>query len=255
MKQIELWLDGTIGVDDPTRTCTISPATSPATCDYLAGTLSAGNHTLAVRATGDDDSTTTDTDSFDVAGETTSNQLSLSRLAAGETNVDFSLTFTLSDTDTGTLTVTFPAQFTVTAAADDPGSSNCLTNFSFTSTTLVATKTSCSGQITLGGATVTNPATPGAYLISWTNDNGEGEVYITDDDQVTVSSDVDPLLSFNVGTSTSCGTSFAGNGGTLALGSLTTGSVTTSDVSGVEHICTRVSTNATGGAMVTVRAL
>ncbi|MEA3249235.1 MAG: hypothetical protein U9Q03_02665, partial [Patescibacteria group bacterium] len=197
----------------------------------------------------------TDTGSFDVAGETTSNQLSLSRLKAGETNVDFALTFTLTGTDTGTLTVTFPAQFTVTSAADDPGSDNCLTNFSYTSTTLVATKTSCSGQITLGGATVTNPATPGAYTISWTNDNGSGEVYIVDDDQVSVSSDVDPTLSFNVGTSTSCDGTYSGNGGTLALGSLTTASVTTSDVSGVNHVCTRVTTNATNGAAITVRAL
>jgi len=210
---------------------------------------------MSVRATGDNDSTATDTGTISVAGQTTSNQLLLSRLKAGESNVDFSLTFTLSGTDTGTLTVTFPGVFTVTQAATDAGSDDCLTNFDYTATTLIATKTSCSGPITLGGAKITNPGSTGPYTIEWSNDFGSGDVYIVDDDQVSVSSDIDPSLSFNVGTSTSCGGSFSGNGGTLNLGALDSASITTSDTGGVYHICTRVSTNATSGAAVTVKAL
>jgi hypothetical protein len=120
---------------------------------------------------------------------------------------------------------------------------------------LVATKTSCAGATTLGGAHLTNPSSPGVYTITWTNDNGSGDVVITDDDQINVSSNVDPSLSFNVGTSSSCDGTFSGNGGTLALGTLDPGSVASSDASGVSHICTRVTTNAAVGAAVSVRSL
>jgi hypothetical protein len=197
IKKIELWLDGTIGVDDPVRICNYSPVGSPKTCSFIAGQLSAGTHTMAVRATGNDDTTSTDTGTVSVAGQTTDNQILLSRLAVSVTDVDFTLIFTPTGTDTGTLTVTFPAEFTVTQAGQAGSSSGCLSNFSYTSTTLVATKTSCSGATTLSGAKVTNPSSPGAYTITWTNDNGSGQVYIVDSDQVTVSSDVDPSLSFN----------------------------------------------------------
>lgn len=72
---------------------------------------------------------------------------------------------------------------------------------------------------------------------------------------MSVTSDVDPIMSFNVGTSVSCDETFFGNGGSVALGTIDTDAVTTSDVSGVRHICTRVTTNATHGANVTVKSL
>ncbi|MEA3249154.1 MAG: hypothetical protein U9Q03_02245 [Patescibacteria group bacterium] len=185
---------------------------------------------------------------------TLSNSVLLDRLAASATSVNVRVEFTLQNTLDGTLTVTFPGAFTVTAAPTS--GSGCLSAFGYTATTMYATKTSCSGAIYFTGGTVTNPNTPGAYEITWVNDDPGGtSVYITDDDQISVSSDVDPTVSFNIGTSTSCDGTFSGNGGTLALGSLTTSSVTTSDVSGVNHICTRLSTNASAGAIVTATSL
>jgi len=188
-------------------------------------------------------------------GVTTQVKLLLSRNKVNATGVAFSLTFDYTGVSDGTLTVTFPAEFTVTSAATDAGSSDCLSSFGYTATTLTAAETGCTGSVTIGGATITNPSTPGAYRIYFTGSGGEGEVYINDDDQVTITSDVDPSLSFNVGTSTSCDGTFSGNGGTLALGVIDAGTVTTSDVSGVSHICTRVSTNATLGAAITARSL
>ncbi|HTM68616.1 MAG TPA: hypothetical protein VL426_04910, partial [Candidatus Binatia bacterium] len=61
--------------------------------------------------------------------------------------------------------------------------------------------------------------------------------------------------SFNVGSqasATACDGTFSGNGGTLGLGALDTATVASSDVSSIPHICTRVTTNAGQGAIVTV---
>jgi DNA-binding beta-propeller fold protein YncE len=188
---------------------------------------------------------------------TLSNKIALSRLKAGVSGA-VDITFTLQDTLSGTLTVTFPAGFTVTAAATGGASSGCLSSFGFTAQTLTATKSSCSGTITLGGATVTNPSTPGAYYISWVNDDpGGGTVYIVSEDQIGVTSSVDPFLTFNAGSqaaATACDGTFSGSGGTVALGTLSTGSVTSSDASSVTHLCTRISTNASSGAAVSVKS-
>ena len=188
---------------------------------------------------------------------TLSNRVTVSRLAAGASST-FSLSFTLTHNLSSVLTVTFPAGFTVTSAAATADSSSCLSNFTHDSLHLYAQKTNCAGPITLGGATITNPSTPGTYKIFYVNDDpGFISISVTADDQITVSGNVDPSLSFNVGTqaaATACAGSFVGNGGTLAFGVLTSGAVTTSD-SSVDHVCTRISTNATGGATVTVKSL
>jgi hypothetical protein len=95
-------------------------------------------------------------------------------------------------------------------------------------------------------------------VITWTNDSGSGSVFITSDDQVNVTATVDPVLTFNVGAqaaATACDGTFAGAGGTVALGTLSTSAVASSDASSVPHICTRVTTNASGGASVTVKSL
>lgn len=186
---------------------------------------------------------------------TSSNRVTLSRLQAGVPSVA-TATFTLAGTLSGTLTVTFPAGFTVTSAATGPASSGCLSGFSFTSSTLTATKTSCSGTIVLGGATVMNPVSPGTYHVSWINDDpGGGDIVIVDSDQVTVSGTVDPQMTFNAGSQTAaCDGAFSGSGGGLSLGTLTIAAVATSDVSSVPHVCTRVTINGSGGAVVTVRS-
>jgi len=189
---------------------------------------------------------------------TTTNAVILSRLKVS-TSADVTVSFALLSTMSGTLTVTFPSTFTVTSDPTSGASSGCLSGFGHTTTTIYATKTACSGVITLGGATVTNPATAGQYQIDWVNDQpGSTQVAIVDDDQVTVSVGIDPILNFNVGVqpaATACDGTFSGNGGTVTLsdGPINTTSVATSDVATVKHICTRVSSNALGGAIVTVR--
>jgi len=191
---------------------------------------------------------------------TLSNSITASRLKAGVSST-YNFGFTLQNTITGTLTITFPAGFTVTAAATSGAcTGGTVGTFGFTAQTLTAVKTGCTaGALTLSGATVTNHSTPGAYNITWVNDDpGGGVIYIIDDDQVTVTGNVDPSLTFNAGMqddATACDGTFSGNGGILALGVLTTSAVTTSDASSVDHICTRLSTNASGGASVTVRSL
>jgi len=197
---------------------------------------------------------------FGTNDPTLNNSITASRLKAGASST-YNFGFTLQNTITGTLTITFPAGFTVTAAATSGAcTGGTVGTFGFTSSTLTAVKTGCTaGALTLSGATVTNHSTPGAYTVSWVNDDpGEGVIYIIDDDQVTVTGNVDPTLTFNAGMqddATACDGTFSGNGGTLALGVLTTGSVTTSDASGIDHICTRLSTNASGGASITVKSL
>jgi len=189
---------------------------------------------------------------------TLQNTVTFSRLQAGESGViDFS--FVLQNDVTGTLTVTFPVGFTVTSAATAGGCvGGTVDTFGFTASTLTAEKHDClPGTLFLTGAMVTNPGSAGAYIITWINDDpGEAIIYIIDDDQITVTGNVDPYLTFNAGAqddATTCDGTFSGNGGTLALGVLTTGAVTTSDTAGIDHICTRTSTNASGGALITVK--
>ncbi|KPJ84708.1 hypothetical protein AMJ57_05645, partial [Parcubacteria bacterium SG8_24] len=257
--EIKLYLDGT-NPEDLRRVCTFPGGTSPANCSVGVGMLSRGSHTTTAIATDTLSATDQDTDTFNVAGYTGSNQISLSRYKAGESNVDFGLSFTLAGSSTGTLTVTFPTGFTVTQAAT---SGSCVggtvDTFGYTASTLTAVKTGCSaGALSISGARITNPLTPGEYIITWSNDNGSGSVYITDDDQVTVSGSIDPVISFNVGSqaaAAACDGSFSGDGGSLPLGTLTTSGVASSDRSSVPHICSRVSTNASSGATVTVRSL
>ncbi|HSD13002.1 MAG TPA: hypothetical protein VLC10_05570, partial [Patescibacteria group bacterium] len=186
---------------------------------------------------------------------TTSNSVTLSRLSVNAV-ATVSIGFTLSDTLSSVLTVTFPAGFTVDSAATSGASSACLSGFAFTANTLSAVKTNCTGPIVLGGATVTNPPTPGIYTISWVNDSpGSGTVIIVSDDSFTVTAAIDPVLTFNVGSQTAaCDGTFAGAGGSVPLGILSTSSVTTSDVSSIPHICARLTTNAESGAIVSVQS-
>jgi len=190
---------------------------------------------------------------------TLSNAVIASRLKFGASST-YGFGFTLQNAVSGTLTVTFPAGFTVTGALTSGScSGGTVGSFGFTSSTLTAVKTGCTaGALTVSGAIVTNHSTPGRYHITWVNDDpGGGDIYIVDDDQVTVTANVDPTLTMNVGAQaavTACDGTFSGNGGTVALGALAVGSVSSSDASSVNHICTRLSTNASGGAIMTVKS-
>jgi len=191
---------------------------------------------------------------------TLSNAVTSSRLRAGASS-SYSFSFTLQNPVSGTLTITFPAGFTVTGALTGGTCvGGTIGTFGFTSSTLTAVKSGCqAGALTVSGGTVTNHSTPGRYHISWVNDDpGGGDIYLTDDDQVTVSANVDPTLTMNAGSQasvTACDGTFSGNGGTVALGALSVGAVSSSDASSLNHICTRLSTNASSGAVMTVKSL
>jgi hypothetical protein len=188
--------------------------------------------------------------------DTTANHVAISSYKV-DAVVTADINYHLIDTLDGLLTITFPTGFTVLTAAT--GGSSCLDTFGFTTSTLTAQKHGCHGDVTLTGATVQNPHEPGIYVVSWINDlPGNSAIYITQEDQVSVTAAVDPVLTFNVGaqdaTAVNCDGTFSGNGGTLALGTLGTGTVTSSDVAGIQHICTRITTNATHGAVVSVKS-
>jgi len=187
---------------------------------------------------------------------TTVNSVTLSRLKI-DTVATVDLRFHLADTLDGTLTVTFPAGFEVLSAPT--GGSSCLSRIAFTSSTITALKNLCTGDLFLTGATVQNPHDPGSYIINWINDTpGSAAVYIILDDQVSITASVEPSISFDVGAqsaSVPCSGSFAGDGGVVALGIIPLDRVVSSDVNLVNHICTRLSTNAAHGAIVTVKSL
>ena len=197
---------------------------------------------------------------------TTNNRISLSRLAAGESAV-LSLEFDLAHVISTTLTVTFPAGFTVTSPATTAGgaSSSCLSNFGYTSNTLTADKSNCGGPITLGGATVTLPSSPGSYTITWVNDDpGEATVIIVGNDQVAVNATVYPTLSFLAlaqPAASTCsndvdltGSDYAVDLGALNVSTLTESESQNADSETVERVCVQGSTPSAGGIVVTVKS-
>lgn len=160
-----------------------------------------------------------------------------------------------------TLTVTYTGFGTDFAGTPTVtcGAGTAAAGFATNVLTLTGGGTACTGTLTVTPYTGTNPGTAGSYTITLAGTagiTGSFALAIVNDDQVSVTATVDPSITFNVGAEASpaatCSGSFAGNGGTVALGTLTTTAVTSSDVSGVNHICTRVSTNASNGVTVTV---
>lgn len=144
------------------------------------------------------------------------------------------------------------------------GAGTATAGFATNVLTLTSGVTPCSGTLTVSPFTGTNPSTAGSKTITVATGSGTGNISgsfaiaIVTDDQVSVTASIDPSITFNVGAqvapSSGCTGTFAGNGGTVALGTLTTLVITSSDVSSINHICTRVSTNATSGAIVTVKS-
>jgi hypothetical protein len=185
---------------------------------------------------------------------TTANRVLMSRLQEGapsDVTVSFNLTGTLS-TD---LTITFDPAFTglsvAGASASTPGAPGCTGTITSLGNVITVPKTACTGDIIISGITVTNPVTPGPYLVSWVNDSpGYALVAIVDSDQVTVSATIDPTITFDLDTNTTGADTPAPY--TVALGALTTGAVNHSDHSGVNSIFAQLDTNATSGAQVTV---
>ncbi len=186
------------------------------------------------------------------AATVTASKDTLSRLKAAQTAVTHSVTFTVTSF-TATIDYAFDAGFTSqggTAAATCTGGTVAVTN---TGNTFHLVPTTCSaGAVTLTGLTFTNPSA-GTYTNTISGQHsGTVNIPIISDDQVTVTATVSPNMSFNVGANATCDVNFAGNGGTVALGTLSTGAISSSSVSSVNVICTRLSSNATSGTQVTV---
>jgi len=259
VKQVQLLIDGTL-----MHTCVYdSPYPTAPSCAYSLGTMPRGTYTLTTRVT-DSNDVVTDTDAtLTVAGFTVENEVIASRNAAGATGVDFRIEFELAGTSGASedLIIEFPPGFNVVSVGTSALTHNCVTGLTRTdSDTVSATKNSCPGSttITVAGMVVDLPSQSGEYIITWSNDYGGAPFYLNDSDQVNVSSNVDPSISFNVGTAALgavCDSTFTGNGGVVALGTLDTGTISGSDSNSVNHICTRMSHNATHGAVITVRSL
>ena len=104
---------------------------------------------------------------------------------------------------------------------------------------------------------LSNPGTAGAYAITLTDGatpaglTGSAQVYIVDNDQVSISASINQTLNFDVRVdkTTSCQTTESGTDYTVALGNVDSLSVKKS----TEHICMKLSTNASGGAVVQVK--
>lgn len=173
---------------------------------------------------------------------------------------------------TGAITITYTGFGTLTTTPNVVcGAGTATASLATTVLTITSGGTACSGTLLVGSVTpftATNPGTSGSKTIALTG-NGANlgsanpitasfAIAIVDDDQVTVTASVDPSMTFNVGAqapaAATCDTTFSGSGGTVALGTLSVSAISSSDVGGVNHICTKASTNAAGGVAVSVRS-
>jgi len=203
------------------------------------------------------------------AAVATSMKDTMDRLKATTASVNHIVSLTVPSggiPNTQTLTLTYPS---FTAFAGSPtvtcggGGTATATAGSTNVLTITGSGAGCDtsgGAVTLTAFTGTNPAA-GTYVVTLAGSagiTGTFAVVIVSDDQVSITASIDPSITFNIGSqaaATACDGTFAGNGGTVALGTLTTGAVTSSDASSVFHICSRVTTNAGSGAVVTVKSL
>lgn len=124
--------------------------------------------------------------------------------------------------------------------------------------------TIASGSFTF---TATNPATPGSYLFTVTQGATSvgWSVPILNQDWITVSATVDPSISFDItaqDTGSSCGTGFSNGAYTSHDYAIDFGHLNSSrriawseqtNATVQQHICTLLSTNATSGAVVTIK--
>ncbi len=101
---------------------------------------------------------------------------------------------------------------------------------------------------------VTNATTIGSRTLSISGtfgDTGTIALGITNDDQVTVTATVAPSLTFDLDSGTTQGADTSGPH-SVALGTLSSATLTTSDQSAINSIFADIDTNADGGASITV---
>jgi len=187
----------------------------------------------------------------------------MSRNKISVPGVTHSVSMTLpSGTFTGALTLTY-ANFSAFAGSPTGACATGTVAASATSNVLTLTLTGCTaGTLTVTGFTGTNPVAAGSNTVTLAGAagiTGSFALASVTDDQIGITASVEPSITFNVGaesSTTPCAGTFAGNGGTVALGTLSTAAVTSSDATtSIYHICTRVTTNAVSGAAVTVSSL
>jgi hypothetical protein len=197
-----------------------------------------------------------------LAGSTvqvTASSATLTRNKAGETT-DFAMEFTLPSAQSTQFEIVFPIGFTVNSAFTAGTCSGGGTIGTFAvganSVTITADKSSCAGTVSLSGASLTLPSTPGIYRVTYVNDSpGEVIIPVLDDDQVSVTGNIDPTMTFDLDVSVVDADSdalYAVDFGTVAPG--------TPEVSGmagqsIPSIWIDLATNATGGVTVTVSSL
>lgn len=130
--------------------------------------------------------------------------------------------------------------------------------------TFTASGTAATVTFTIDGTaddgTLTNAATGSTQLALSMTDEGSaaahsGDIYIVivDSDQVTVTADVNPTMTFDLDTSIATGGDSSA-AYTVAMGTLSTGSVSTSGDSTIHMIGIDLDANASGGTVVTVQS-
>ncbi|MFC1638987.1 integrin alpha [Patescibacteria group bacterium] len=252
VKLVELLLDGeayhVCAYDGP-------PYPTAPTCSYPLGTLPRGRYDLTTRVTDANDAVTSETEALVVAGFTTGNNARSGRLAAGATDVELTFSFELAGTSGSSddLVLEFPAGFTVKSVTGT-GSHSCILNLTLVdSDTVSGNKVSCppNTPITVAGIFVDLPSTPDIYDITWSNDYGQIQIPVLDDDQITVLSNVDPSITFDIDVSTTDVETAAPY--LVDLGEISTVDTRVSGgTDGVRYIWIDFETNGTGGGTVTV---
>lgn len=197
---------------------------------------------------------------------------------------DFPATFTQGGTwATGDFTFNDGTARTINAVSAGAGTTDCTvadgvnnvcvaidtTGFAFRvkpSATYTASATGATVIFTIDGTTtdgtLTNPSSAGSVVLSLSMtdegvaaaNTGSIALGIADDDQVTVSATVDPVLTFDIDAASGGGSGESSAPYTVAFGTITT---TDTRVSGttdsVQMIVLEADTNATSGVVVTVR--
>jgi len=200
--------------------------------------------------------------------EDTSDTLSREQISVTSVNHTLSTTLPSISTDTmivfayGTAGFASLSQGTATGAC---ASGTCTLTVSATDVKITCTSGPCSGLFTQTNAwTATNPGTAGSKLVSYTSEgygdpvSGSFAIPIVDSDQVTVTATVDPSITFDIDTQSSAN-ALPNTTETSAPYSVALGTITTTDTrvsgttDGVNYIMLDLDTNASGGAVITVR--
>lgn len=164
--------------------------------------------------------------------------------------------------DTADVVITFPSDFNVALVANATNAAGvssdaCFGAVSVLGQAVTVPATGCIADAKLVLGSIQSPTGAGSYVIGVASDfvNADVAVVLVTNDTVTVTATVDPSISFAINAqNTTCAT--LGSASTsVGLGVLnnSTRAMALSGVDSVNRICTWLSTNATAGAVVTVK--